>query len=79
MRAKRFPSLLGLAFLAAFGLAAAQPAHEASAATTCWGDDWCGHGGHGGAFQGQWQYQSMASSSLGTGPDAYPTAIIDID
>ncbi|MBE3009435.1 hypothetical protein IL992_09515 [Microbispora sp. NEAU-D428] len=76
MRAKRFPSLLGLAFLAAVGLAAAQPAHEASAAATCWGDHGCGRGG---AFQGQWQCQSMASSSLGTGPDAYPTAIIDID
>ncbi|GIH59417.1 MULTISPECIES: hypothetical protein [Microbispora] len=74
MRAKRFPSLLGLAFLAAVGLAAAQPAHEASAAATCWGDDGCG-----GSFQGQWQSQSMASSSLGTGPDAYPTAIVDID
>ncbi|GGO02420.1 hypothetical protein GCM10010116_04670 [Microbispora rosea subsp. aerata] len=76
MRAKRFPSLLGLAFLVAVGLAAAQPAGEASAASTCWSDSCCGSGG---SFQVQWQYQSMASSSLGTGPDAYPTAIIDID
>ncbi|MEU6413948.1 hypothetical protein [Microbispora sp. NPDC046933] len=76
MRAKRFPSLLGLAFLAAVGLAAAQPVHEASAATMSGG---CGGCGCGGGFQVQWQCQSMASSSLGTGPEAFPTAIVDID
>ncbi|WP_169944922.1 hypothetical protein [Microbispora sp. H11081] len=77
MRAKRFPSLLGLAFLAAVGLVAAQPAHNASAAATGWDGDGCSFSGY---YQGhQWQYQSMGYSSLGTGPDAYPTAIIDID
>ncbi|MBX6382210.1 MAG: hypothetical protein IRZ07_04420 [Microbispora sp.] len=73
----RFPSLLGLAFLAAVGLAAAQPAHEASASGGYGYEHGyaCGHGPH----QAQWQYQWMGMSSLGTGPDAYPTAIIDID
>ncbi|WP_204283717.1 hypothetical protein [Microbispora amethystogenes] len=80
----RFPSPLGLAVLAAIGLAAAQPAPRAFAETVVpvghtgsayqvsdWGCD--------GPYQAQWQYQSQASSSLGTGPAAFPTAIVEID
>nr|WP_150933124.1 hypothetical protein [Microbispora cellulosiformans] len=80
----RFPSPLGLAVLAAIGLTAAQPAPRAFAETVVP----VGHTGSAyqvsgrgcdGPYQAQWQYQSQASSSLGTGPAAFPTAIVEID
>ncbi|GLW22363.1 hypothetical protein DI270_001330 [Microbispora triticiradicis] len=86
MPAMRFPSPLGLAVLAAIGLSAVQPAPRAFADTVVP----VGHTGSGfhhqvsgqgcdGPYQAQWQYQSQASSSLGTGPAAFPTAIVEID
>ncbi|WP_405084656.1 hypothetical protein [Microbispora sp. NBC_01389] len=84
MPAMRFPSPLGLAVLAAIGLAAAQPAPRAFAETvvpvahTGSAHQVSGRGCDG-PYQAQWQYQSQASSSLGTGPAAFPTAIVEID